>query len=59
MTVTQFFTYVGDMIAQAVIWMSAFWNWLIANPLVLVLAVGLPLIGVGIGLLQRAFNLSR
>ncbi len=52
-TLAQFLEDVGAIVTQATSWMSTAFNTISENPILMALVFGLPLVGLGIGLLSR------
>lgn len=48
-----FITNITSLVTAAVDWMGKFWNEISTDPVLLTVVIGIPLIGLGIGLLTR------
>lgn len=44
---------VGGIVTSGMTWLQTVWTQITADPVLLAIVVGLPLVGVGIGLLSR------
>lgn len=50
---TEFLANVTGIVTNAVNWMGLFWNEISTDPILLTVVIGLPLVGLGVGLLTR------
>lgn len=50
---TEFLTNLDSIVTEAVEWMGLFWNEISSDPILLTVVIGLPLVGLGVGLLTR------
>lgn len=55
---SNFLSDVGSLVTAAISWMGDVWDFLVDNPILLVLVLGVPLIGLAISLIQRLFRIG-
>lgn len=51
--VSQFLENTGGIVTSGMSWMQTVWTTITADPVLMCIVIGLPLVGVGIGLLSR------
>lgn len=52
-TMTTVLTNVGSVVTEAITWMTEFLEPITSNPVLFVFVVAVPLVGLGVGLLNR------
>lgn len=50
---TEFLSNLTSIVTKAVEWMGLFWSEISSDPILLTVVIGLPLVGLGVGLLTR------
>ena len=56
--ITEFLTNVGEIVTSAIGWMGEFWAEISGDPVLLCVVIGIPLVGLGVGLLQRLIRVN-
>lgn len=51
--VSQFLENTGGIVTSGMSWMQTVWTTITGDPILMCIVIGLPLVGVGIGLLSR------
>lgn len=51
--VSQFLENTGGIVTSGMSWLDTVWNQITGDPVLMCIVIGLPLVGVGIGLLSR------
>ena len=51
--VSQFLENTGGIVTSGMSWMQTVWTTITSDPVLMCIVIGLPLVGVGIGLLSR------
>ena len=51
--VSQFLENTGGIVSSGMSWMQTVWTTITGDPVLMCIVIGLPLVGVGIGLLSR------
>lgn len=51
--VSQFLENTGGIVTSGMTWMETVWTTITGDPVLMCIVIGLPLVGVGIGLLSR------
>lgn len=51
--VSQFLENTGEIVTSGMSWLGTAWNQITSDPVLMCVVIGLPLVGVGIGLLSR------
>ena len=49
----EFITNISSIVTAAIGWMGEFWTEISSDPILLTVVIGIPLVGLGIGLLTR------
>lgn len=50
---SEFLANLTSIVTEAVEWMGLFWTEISTDPILLTVVIGLPLVGLGVGLLSR------
>lgn len=56
-TISTLLTSVGDIVTQGITWVGSYASTIVSNPLLLLFA-GIPVVGLGIGLLKRLISVN-